>query len=394
MTAGPGMLENLLARWAGLITRGRLTVAFPNLGERRYGATDAEVHASVRINDPRIALRMLTSGDIGLAEGYIEGEWDTADLSALLALGQLNDKALEGTLSVAWPLRFVNRLRHALNANSKRGSRRNIAAHYDLGNDFYGQWLDETMSYSAAVFAYSEEDLAEAQRRKYRRLADRLGLCPGDRVLEIGCGWGGFAEIAAAEYGCSLVGLTLSKEQAAFARQRLSRAGFSDAVEVRIQDYRDVSEQFDHIVSIEMFEAVGEDNWKDYFAVLNRCLKPGGRGGLQIITIDDAAFPRYRRNPDFIQRYIFPGGMLPSLSKLKEAIESAGLTLSESYSLGRDYAETLRRWDRAFLENWRKISTLGFDERFRRLWHYYLCYCEVGFDSGHLNVGQFIVEQR
>ena len=297
----------------------------------------------------------------------------------LLRLGCLNDDTVSGALSKSWMANLLGRLRHARRANTRRGSRRNIAAHYDLGNDFYRLWLDETMTYSSAVFADMSEPIVPAQQRKYRRLAKKLDLQPDDRVLEIGCGWGGFAEIAAAEFGCRVVGLTLSREQAAHARTRMTRLGVADAVDIRLQDYRDVTSTFDKIVSIEMFEAVGERHWPAFFKALNDRLVLGGRAALQIITIDDDKFAGYRRNPDFIQRYIFPGGMLPSPEAFDAAAKRGGFDVRDAYFFGTSYAESLRRWDHAFRENWPEIAKVGFDERFRRMWHYYLRYCEVGF---------------
>lgn len=289
---------------------------------------------------------------------------------------------------------IVERLRHGLKANTRHGSRRNIAAHYDLGNSFYGHWLDETMTYSSAIFEDIGEPMVAAQRRKYMRLAEKLELTKGDSVLEIGCGWGGFAEIAAAEFGCQVVCLTLSNEQAAFARERMIRKGLNHLVEIRIQDYRDVEGSFDKIASIEMFEAVGEKYWPTYLNALHDLLKPGGRAGLQIITIEDDTFETYRRDPDFIQRYIFPGGMLPGKTALAAAVDTAALKITDSYYFGASYAETLRRWDEDFTDAWPKIEALGFDRRFYQMWHYYLCYCMIGFEHGTIDVGQFIIEHR
>ena len=390
----PALAERLVAHWLADLRHGRLTVEFPSGTTRTFGRSDPALQATIRIQDPRLALRVLKSGDLGLVESYIDGGWDTPDLPALLRLGLHNAETLWQTMEGSWASRLFSRLRHARRANTRAGSRRNIAAHYDLGNAFYGHWLDETMSYSSGLFEAADESVPDAQRRKYLRLARALDIRPGDRILEIGCGWGGFAEIAAAELDCTVVGLTLSREQADYARTRMARAGLSERVEIRLQDYRDVEGQFDKIVSIEMFEAVGRENWATYFATLDRCLKPGGRAGLQIITIDDTRFEAYCRTPDFIQRYIFPGGFLPGPAVFAAAAADSGLEIADAFYFGRSYAETLRRWNRAFVEAWPQIATLGFDERFRRLWHYYLCYCEVGFDIGHIDVGQFVLQRR
>lgn len=385
--------ERFLASQLKSIQRGRLSVEFPSGARQTYAGTSAGPRALLKIDDMRTVLRAFLSGDLGLAEGYMEGEWDTQDLTTLLMLGARNADALSGALSASGLTTLINRAIHASRANTREGSRRNIAAHYDLGNAFYRLWLDSGMTYSSALFADDSESLEHAQRRKYIRLAEQLDLRQGDRVLEIGCGWGGFAEIAAAEYGCEVVGLTLSQEQARFARDRMARAGLADAVDIRVQDYRDVEGPFDKIVSIEMFEAVGEENWATYFDVFHRCLQPGGRAALQIITIADDKFDFYRRNPDFIQRYIFPGGMLPSPTVFDQAIDTACLRLIDSFFFGKSYAETLRRWAALFQEQWPAIERLGFDERFRRMWHYYLSYCEVGFDTSQIDVGQFVIER-
>jgi cyclopropane-fatty-acyl-phospholipid synthase len=390
---GLRLQERIFARWFHRVRAGRLTVEFPSGARKTFGGAEPGPQALIRIRNFRLASRMLVSGVIGFAEGYIEGDWDTPDLKAALMLGALNAKTLSNTLTPSWFAKLTNRLRHARRANTKEGSRRNIAAHYDLGNAFYGCWLDETMSYSSAIFDAMDERHAQAQRRKYLRLAEALDLGPGDRVLEIGCGWGGFAEIAAAEFGCEVVGLTLSVEQAAFARARMARAGLADRVDIRVEDYRDVTGNFDKIVSIEMFEAVGEENWATYFDVLDRRLKPGGRAALQVITIADENYDYYRRNPEFIQLYVFPGGMLPSPSAFEQAASAAGLKISDSFYFGKSYAESLRRWDRAFRETWHRIEGLGFDQRFFRMWRYYLSYCEVGFELGRIDVGQFVIER-
>jgi len=389
-----GFREKLACRWFGCLQVGRLTVEFPSGAHRTFeGAADGP-QALLKIHDLRVITRMLLSGDIGFAESYMDGDWDTPDLTSLLALGATNGEALAGALQASRLVGAVNRLRHAFRANTRRGSRRNIAHHYDLGNDFYELWLDDTMSYSAGLFTDSEEPMVDAQIRKYRRLADELRLEAGDRVLEIGCGWGGFAEIAAAEYGCTVVCLTLPKEQAAYAQARMARLGLAHRVEIRIQDYRDVTGTFDKVVSIEMFEAVGEERWPAYFDVLRRCLKPGGLAGLQVITIAENRFDYYRRTPDFIQRYIFPGGMLPSTSVLEATASASGLAMTDRLFFGESYAETLRRWDQTFLLNGSRLEGIGFDQRFRRMWRYYLSYCEAGFDHGRIDVGQFILEAK
>lgn len=393
-TIAASLLERVLDWLFRQIRVGSLAVRYPSGACRSYSGKVPGPKAKLIIHNPRIALRVMIGGDLGFAEGYMEGDWDSPDLTSLLMLGSINETDMPRSLRPSLPVRLLARSIHACRANTRFGSRRNIAAHYDLGNAFFGTWLDDTMTYSAAIFADPTEELSAAQRRKYVRLAKKLDLRPGHRVLEIGCGWGGFAEIAAGEFGCDLVCLTLSQEQAAFARERLARSGLSDRVEIRLQDYRDVTGTFDRIASIEMFEAVGEAHWPTYFDVVRDRLAPGGLAGLQVITIDEKRFDSYRHNPDFIQRYIFPGGMLPSPTALAAAAEDAGLSVEDSYWFGPSYSESLRRWDSAFRAAWPRIQLLGFDERFRRMWRYYLCYSEVGFELGRTDVGQFLIRRQ
>ena len=383
-----------MARWFERLERGQLTIKFPSGHRQTFGQGEEALQGLLEINDLRLILRMLFAGDLGLAESYLKGEWETPNLSALLTVGAINLDDLSDALQSGWLSRLQGRLRHAMRANTKRGSRRNIAAHYDLGNAFYRPWLDSTMTYSSALFVDFEESLSVAQRRKYARLAEELDIQPGDRVLEIGCGWGGFVEYAAAEYGCEVVGLTLSTEQAAYASARMENSGLAGQVEIRLQDYRDVRGVFDKIVSIEMFEAVGIEHWPIYFDTLRQSLNAGGRAAIQTITIGDEHFASYRRTPDFIQHYIFPGGVLPSPSVFAESATAAGMAVCNTHFFGSSYAETLRRWKKDFLGAWPMIQEMGFDERFRRMWLYYLCYSEVGFDTGKIDVAQFTIQHR
>ena len=388
-------LERLMAHWFEQLTKGQLTINFPSGHRQVFGQGDLSPQALLEIHDRRLILRMLFSGDLGLAESYLNGEWGTPNLSALLTVGAINLDELSDAFESGWLSKLQGRFRHALRANTKRGSRRNIAAHYDLGNAFYRMWLDPTMTYSSALFADDfNEPLSVAQKRKYARLAEALDISPGDRVLEIGCGWGGFAEFAASACPCEIVCLTLSTEQAEFARRRVKNAGIADRVDIRLQDYRDVDGVFDKIVSIEMFEAVGIDNWPVYFDAIRERLKPGGKAAIQTITIDGERFDSYRRNPDFIQHYIFPGGVLPSPAKFVGNAAKQGLSLTDEIFFGRSYAETLRRWQKDFVQAWPEIRKLGFDDRFRRMWLYYLCYSEVGFDTGKIDVAQFILTRQ
>ena len=381
----------LAAQWLlgllGRLRQGRLTVHLGDgasrlvLGER-FGPV-----ASLTIRRPwRLAARVLARGDIGLAEGFIAGDWDTPQPAQALQVLAANEEYLlqGGTGRLA---RLLDRLQHRWHRNDRRGSRRNIAFHYDLGNDFYRLWLDRSMTYSAALFAAPGEPFEEAQARKYQQVLDRLGAPPGAHILEIGCGWGGFAEHAARR-GYRVTGITLSRQQLAYARERIAAAGLDDRVELRLQDYRDVVETYDHVVSIEMFEAVGEQYWPVYFDTVRRVMRPGGRASLQVITIDAACFEPYRRSADFIQKYVFPGGMLPSVPAFDAVAGAAGLQVADRAFHGGDYADTLRRWDTAFCACRDRVIALGFDERFLRLWRYYLGYCEAGFRTGRIDLMQ------
>ncbi|MCB1942555.1 MAG: class I SAM-dependent methyltransferase [Candidatus Accumulibacter sp.] len=392
----PRSARTVLALLEG-IEQGALEVRLPNGARLRFGHASPGHHsAMLEIGCWSVFDRVLERGDVGFAEASIDGHWHSPDLAALLTLFANNRQAISRAVYGQWWGLLSARLRHLLNANTRAGSRRNIIAHYDLGNDFYRLWLDPTMSYSSALFSSdAPRSLASAQLAKYRRILQRLGARPGQRVLEIGCGWGAFAETAAREAGLQVVGLTLSPAQLQFARERLRLAGVDRQVRLELRDYRDlVGEQFDHIVSIEMFEAVGERWWPTYFATLQRLLVPGGRAVVQSITIADALFARYRRGTDFIQQQVFPGGMLPSPSVFGQRAADAGLQVRDSFAFGRDYARTLAEWSANFEQQWPTIEAQGFDERFRRLWRFYLAYCQAGFSSGTTDVMQFELAHR
>jgi len=342
--------------------------------------------------------RLAVGGSLGLAEAYIDGLWDSPDILAVMLLAAANEEAWEKTLNGRRLARLMAKLLHLLRPNSRLGARRNIVEHYDLGNEFYASWLDRTMTYSSAYFGTSEAvTLEQAQLAKIHRLCQVLRLTPGMRLLEIGCGWGGFAEVAARDYGCNVVGVTLSPAQLDFARKRMQVAGLEQRVELRLQDYRDVQGTFDRIASIEMFEAVGEKYWAAYFDTIRNRLRKNGVAGIQVITIADRLFDNYRKGADFIQRHVFPGGMLPSKRRLRGAIVKAGLAWGEEHWFGRDYAETLARWQDSFQAAWPRIQATTAlnrrpaDERFKRLWEYYLAYCETGFRAGWTDVGQILI---
>ncbi len=392
------------------LQHGRLDIEWPEGGHSRF-PTSAHVHddipgvrATLRLNNWRVFERTLRSGDIGFAESYIDGDWDTPDLSALLSLFIINRDHLENVVYGSWWGSLLYRVKHWLNRNSREGSAKNIHAHYDLGNDFYRMWLDPSMNYSSAWFegrqadTLAHADLNTAQMAKMRRALDEAGVTQGSRVLEIGCGWGAISETAARERQAHVTGVTLSTEQLSWAQRRMSDAGLSHLADLRYQDYRDLAplhenDPFDAIVSIEMFEAVGQSYWPSYFDTVKRCLKPGGRACVQTITIRDDLFERYSRSSDFIQQYIFPGGMLPSPTGFEAMARQAGLVVDKRLAFGPDYAETLRRWRHAFLHREQEIGQLGFDARFARIWTFYLAYCEAAFEHGNTDVMQFTLRR-
>ena len=345
--------------------------------------------AALRIVDWSVCAAALKSGDVGFAESYVDGQWTSPDLRALLELFILNRTALEGVIYGGFWGGLLHRARHLMRRNTRQGSRKNIHAHYDLGNSFYKLWLDPTMNYSSAWFAGAPEgSLDAAQQAKMRRALAEAGVQRGSRVLEIGCGWGAVAEVAARDFEARLTGVTLSTEQLAWAQQRLAGAGLS--ADLRLQDYRDIADEpFDAIVSIEMFEAVGREYWDGYFRAVRDKLKPGGRACIQSITIRDDLFDRYVRSTDFIQQYIFPGGLLPSPSQFRAHATAAGLRVVNELAFGADYAQTLRHWREAFLHHEGPVRELGFDTRFMRLWEFYLAYCEAAFAAGNTDVMQF-----
>jgi cyclopropane-fatty-acyl-phospholipid synthase len=367
---------------------GSVTLVLPDGGRRTYAGAAPGPHAELQVLHPRAVRRLLAGGSTGFAEAYMAGDLDSPDLSGLLHLAALNFEAWQDRLEGHAGYRVMRRLWHLMRPNSRRGAKRNIAAHYDLGNGFYRAWLDESMTYSAAVFERETMDLGEAQAAKYRRIAEAAELRPGHHLLEIGCGWGGFAEFAAREVGARVTAVTISEEQFAFARRRIHEAGLAEKVEIRRQDYRDIAERFDRIASIEMLEAVGEKYWPTYFGKLRERLQPDGKAALQVITIADRFFARYRAGADFIQRYIFPGGMLPSPDALRREVEAAGLRWLDDRGYGPHYARTLADWHARFDAAWPQLAGQGFDQRFRRMWKYYLAYCEAGFATGRIDVKQ------
>lgn len=371
------------------LTGGTVVLSLPDGEGVELGGGEPRVHCIV--HNENVFERVLAHGDIGFAEGYLAGEWDTDQLGDLLTLLANNRAVLTRAVYGSFWRLLGHRLLHLLRSNTRRGSRRNIEAHYDLGNDFYREWLDPSMTYSSALFATPDQDLEAAQLNKYRSLLRDMGVQPGQHLLEIGCGWGGLAEVATLEFGCQVTGLTLSPSQLAWARQRAIDKGFADRAHFHLRDYRDERGHYDHIVSIEMIEAVGERFWPTYFRQLSQRLLPGGRVGVQAITIHDDLFARYRRGTDFIQRYVFPGGMLPSPQKMAQQSHRVGLAIVGERAFGLDYARTLVHWRDRFEQKRAQVNAQGFDERFVRLWRFYLCYCEAGFRAGSTNVHHYVL---
>ena len=373
---------------------GRLHLTMPDGNQYQFEGSEQGPDADMTIHSHNAIKRMMADGKMGFCEAFMVAEITSHDPAALVELAVMQNDYVEANLKFSVIKTQLRKLMHYRNNNSKTGSRKNISYHYDLGNSFYDKWLDRSMTYSSAYFERETDDLKTAQEAKYRRLAEMVGLKRGDRVLEIGCGWGGFAEFAASHYDVHITGITISQEQYDYAVARIKKAGLSDKVTLKLTDYRDVTEQFDKIVSIEMFEAVGEAYWPTYFSTLSRCLHQGGKAALQVITIDDAIFDDYKREPDFIQQYIFPGGMLPSVPRLDTPLKSAGLKLVEDNGFGLHYARTLKEWRDRFLAAWPEISDTGFDQRFKRMWELYLAYCEGGFRAGSIDVRHMLIERE
>ena len=377
------------------LVHGSLTLQLPDGSSHRFGNGQTP-HAAIALRNWNVCGAALKSGDIGFAESYFAGDWTTPDLSALLALFIANRRVIDDVVYGSWAGRLFYRLRHLLHRNTRGNSQKNIHAHYDLGNAFYQLWLDSTMNYSSAWFEGDRsKPMAAAQDAKVRRALRMAGVRPGDRLLELGCGWGALAELGAAEFGALVTGVTLSTEQLAFADSRLSRQGLGGQADLRLQDYRDVADApFDAVCSIEMVEAVGREYWPEYFRTVHRLLKPGGRACIQSIVIDDALWDRYINSTDFIQQYIFPGGCLPCPREFRREAVAAGFEVVDEMAFGGDYAETLRRWRDSFHGQRSQVLQLGFDERFIRIWEFYLAYCEAAFDGKNIDVVQYTLLKR
>ncbi|WP_339864146.1 cyclopropane-fatty-acyl-phospholipid synthase family protein [Paremcibacter congregatus] len=396
VNAPKNTLERLFTTALSHLKYGVLTVTFPSGNIYCFKGTQNQasenlLSADMTLHSWSVVSRILQDGDIGLGESYMKDEWQTSDLTALLHLLAENMEQGETLLPALSGLRILDKIRLFLNRNSRKGSQKNIAHHYDLGNDFYELWLDDSMTYSAALYTEPDMTLKAAQTEKYRQIAEKIGITAGDHILEIGCGWGGFAEFILQEYDCRITGLTLSKQQLAYARSRLDKCGLADRADLRLQDYRDTQGCFDHIVSIEMLEAVGEEYWPTYFNKIRTLLKPEGQVAIQVITLQDHRFERYRNRLDFIQKYIFPGGLLPSDARFQNVRQASGLDLTGQHSFGQDYARTLKAWRHSFSAARDKIEAMGFSKNFIRMWLFYLSYCEAGFQQKNIDVKHYFL---
>ena len=373
---------------------GRLTLTLPDGSQHQFSGALSGPDSDLTIHTESALRRLLHDGKMGFCEAFMDGEASSQSLPTLIELAVLHDKYLEDALKTNIFRQAGLRLFHMLRRNNKLGSAKNIAHHYDIGNSFYEAWLDPTMTYSSAVFGSETDDLTTAQLNKYKRLAELADIQPGDRVLEIGCGWGGFAKFVSQHIGAHVTGITISQAQLAYAEASLAEAGLQNKVDLKLMDYRDLQGRFDKIVSIEMFEAVGQAYWPIYFDTISRMLKSGGRAVIQSITIDHDAFQSYRDQPDFIQRYIFPGGMLPSMPMLQTPVAQAGLELVAENGYASDYARTLQEWRARFLAAWPALAGDKFDSRFKRMWELYLAYCEGGFRAGMIDVKQILLMHK
>ena len=377
---------------AGKLNNGQLDFILPDGRVFRVKGRNPGYAATLHAHDGDVFTRLVREGELGFGDSFIEGGWSSPDLQAFLDLVQDDNEDLYNGFPGMALVRAYERMRFWLQSNSKRQAKKNISRHYDLGNAFYRLWLDDSMTYSAARFKTGRESTEKAQELKYEGMVDQMGVQPGDHVLEIGCGWGGFAQYAAGQRGLRVTGLTISQEQHDFAVERIARAGLSDRVDIRMQDYRDEKGCYDAIASIEMFEAVGEKYWPTYFDTVRRCLKPGKLATLQIITLAEHRYDKYRKGVDFIQKYIFPGGMLPSKTALRHEVGRAGLVVRNQIAFGESYSITLRRWHETFNATWDQVAALGFDDRFRRMWNFYLTSCAAAFHSGNCDVIQVTLE--
>ncbi len=386
----PLYIRPLIKKIINQFSIGNLSYKLPNGYQGKINGEISGPNANIELHSWKPIVRLFFNGSIGFAEGYIAGEWDSSNLSNFIELVTINSLHSENRGNLF--SRKYNWLKHFFNKNTKIGSKKNIAFHYDLGNEFYSLWLDNSMTYSSAIEIKNSRNLEHAQGKKYSRLLENLEPKEGEHILEVGCGWGGFA-LFAAKAGFKVTGITISSQQYKYANEQISKYGLQEKISIKLCDYRDLSEKFDHVTSIEMIEAVGEDYWPRYFQSISENLKQGGRFALQAITVRDEKFEVYRRQPDFIQKYIFPGGMLPCQKTIDKNCKEVGMNIISNKGYGKDYASTLAIWQDSFIKAWPNIKKLGFDSRFKRLWSFYLASCEGSFRGEGIDVRQIIMKK-
>ena len=386
-------IERLAINFLSRNNYGEIYVTFPSGISRNFIGNLQGHKADIKFNNYKLIYKLFKNGSIGFAESYMDGDFETQNLSNLLLFAHQNELSYLNKKKANFVNNFSIKLHHYLNKNTKKGSKKNIYHHYDLGNNFYKYWLDESMTYSSALFKNKTDDLNKAQINKYSEIVNQLKLNDNSKLLEIGCGWGGFSTFVAKNYGSTVKAITISKEQYEFTANKIFKEGLNDRITLEMCDYRDVKEKFSNIVSIEMFEAVGKEYWRTYFDKLKNSLSDNGLASLQIITIKDEKVDYYQNNPDFIQQYIFPGGVLPSKNQINKITNQIGLKCNEFKSFGKSYAKTLKLWNNQFQLSWEELSTMGFNLRFKRMWEYYLSYCEAGFTNGSTDVSHFLLNK-
>ena len=385
--------EKVLINFLNKIKYGNLEVKFPSGDIKNFNGKEADVSASIEIHNYKFLSYILKRGSVGYAEAYIKGFYSTSNLTNLLILSHKNENYfLENTNSNIFYL-TLSKIKHFLKDNSKSQSKKNIKYHYDLGNNFYEKWLDQSMTYSSAIFDHQNINLSDAQKNKYKKIADSLSLNENSKTLEIGCGWGGFSSYIAKNYKCKVDAITISKEQYNYTASKIQKEGLGEKVLVQFKDYRDVRKKYSKIASIEMFEAVGKKYWSNYFEIIHNSLSENGKAALQIITINEKRARDYQTRPDFIQQYIFPGGMLPTKTQLEFSAKEVGLKCLELFSFGKSYAKTLNIWNSQFQDSWKDVSNIGFDIQFKRMWEYYFSYCETGFLTNSTDVSHFLIKK-
>ena len=380
--------NNVFLRGVRSFCYGSIEIEWPNGKIEKISASKTGPIANLKIADDKVVKEIINGGSVKFAELYMAKRLTSSNLTALMHYFALNNDEAEDTFKVSILKYFFNKFSHFKNKNSQHQAKKNISYHYDLGNKFYSYWLDKSMTYSSAIFLKSADDLETAQTNKYKKLAELVSVKDGDNILEIGCGWGGFSEFLGKEYDCNITAITISKEQYNFAKKRIKKAHLENKIDIKFCDYRNIDGKFDKVLSIEMFEAVGKEYWNKFFSKIRKVLNPDGKVGLQLITIDDKIYDVYKNNPDFIQKYIFPGGMLPSFKILRNVATKNYFKVENVNSFSDDYAKTLNIWNKRFNNNWKKIEDLGFDETFKLMWNYYLSYCEGGFLSNNIDLKQ------